>query len=106
VRGDLIKQIATMSEVNHVVVLTHNIDFVFLQTVFLSALKRCGHPNLTVFADAQCARESYQFQSSMLTGLGKRYRVVPVTMGPGYRFHPKAVLLSGSKAGSLFVGSA
>ena len=104
-RNDLIKQIATMSEVNHVVVLTHNIDFVFLQTVFLSALKRCGHPNLTVFADAQCARESYQCQSSMLTGLGKRYRVVPVAMSPGYRFHPKAVLLSGSKAGSLFVGS-
>lgn len=104
-RDDLIKQITALKNINHVVVLTHNIDFVFLQTVFLSALKQCGHPGLTLFADAQCARESYRFQSSMITGLGRRFRVVPVSMNTGFRFHPKAVFLVGDDQSVLFVGS-
>ena len=104
-REDVIKQIADLNNINHIVVLTHNIDFVFLQTVFLSALKRCGHPGLTVFADEQCARDSYTYQSSLVTGLGKRFRVVPVSMNPGYRFHPKAIFLAGDDQAVLFVGS-
>ena len=104
-RDDLINQIAKLSNIDHVVVLSHNIDFVFLQTVFLSALKKCGHPSLTVFADAHCARESYQVQGSLVTGLGRRYRVVPVNMTHGYRFHPKAVFLVGEESAVLFVGS-
>jgi len=104
-RNDLIHQISGLKDITHAVVLTHNIDFVFLQTVFLSALRQCGHPGLTLFADAQCAEESYRYQSSMLSGLGERYRVVPVSMEYGYRFHPKAILLSGSEGATLFVGS-
>ena len=103
-REDIIKQISALNHINHIVVLTHNIDFVFLQTVFLSALKRCGHPGLTIFADEQCAMESYRYQSSLITGLGKRFRVVPVSMNPGYRFHPKAIFLAGDKEAVLFVG--
>ena len=104
-RDDVIKQIGDLKNINHIVVLTHNIDFIFLQTVFLSALKRCGHPSLTVYADEQCARQSYKYQSSLLTGLGKRFRVVPVSMNPGYRFHPKAIFLAGDDRAVLFVGS-
>ncbi len=104
-REDVIKQISALNNINHVIVLTHNIDFIFLQTVFLSALKRCGHPSLTVFADEQCARESYRTQASLITGLGKRFRVVPVSMNPGYRFHPKSIFLVGEEQATLFVGS-
>ena len=104
-RSDLLKTIASAKEVTNAIVLTHNIDFVFLQTVVLSAFRRCGHPALTIFADAACAAESYSNQAPMLSGLGVRYRVVPVAMEPGFRFHPKAVLLSGPDDATLLVGS-
>ncbi|EIF28984.1 hypothetical protein BCh11DRAFT_04412 [Burkholderia sp. Ch1-1] len=104
-RNDLLKEIGATKDVTNAIILTHNIDFVFLQTVVLAAFRKCGHPTITVFADAQCAAESFARQSSVLDGLGVRYRVVPVAMPPGFRFHPKAVLLSGEKDATLFVGS-
>ena len=60
---------------------------------------------MSIFADAACAAETFSYQSPILSGLGTRYRVVPVLMEPGFRFHPKAVLLSGPARGSLLVGS-
>lgn len=104
-RSDLLKAIAGSKEVTNAIILTHNIDFVFLQTVVLAAFRKCGHPTITVFADAQCAAESFAYQAPVLDGLGVRYRVVPVAMSAGFRFHPKAVLLSGEKDATLFVGS-
>jgi hypothetical protein len=104
-REDLLKQISSMKEITHIVVLTHNIDFVFVQTVLLSALRKCGHPSLTIFADALCAEQSYLYQSKAISGLGKRYRVIPVAMSPGYRFHPKGIFLVGPEEAALFVGS-
>ena len=104
-RSDILKAIAGSKEVTNAIILTHNIDFVFLQTVVLAAFRKCGHPTITVFADAQCAAESFAHQAPVLDGLGVRYRVVPVAMSPGFRFHPKAVLLSGEKDATLFVGS-
>lgn len=104
-RNDLLKAIAGSKEVTNAIILTHNIDFVFLQTVVLAAFRKCGHPTITVFADAQCAAESFAHQAPLLDGLGVRYRVVPVAMSPGFRFHPKAVLLSGEKEATLFIGS-
>jgi hypothetical protein len=104
-RVDLPDIIARSTEVTNAIVVTHNIDFAFLQTVVLAAFRTCGHPTITVFADAQCAAESYALQAPLLDGLGTRYRVVPISMTTGGRFHPKAVLLSGPKAGTLLVGS-
>ena len=104
-RQDIVKLIEGEKDITNAIVLTHNIDFVFIQAVVLPALRRCGHPSLTVFADAQCASESYQYQHMVLDSLGTRFRVVPVAMKPGFRFHPKAVLLSGQKKGVLLVGS-
>lgn len=104
-RGDVVQAIASAKDVTNAIILTHNIDFVFLQTVVLSAFRKCGHPTITVFADAVCAGESYASQAPVLDGLGVRYRVVPIAMSPGYRFHPKAVVLSGEKDATLFVGS-
>lgn len=104
-RQDIVKLLEAEKDVTNVVVLTHNIDFVFIQSVVLPALRRCGHPSLTIFADAQCAVESYQHQHLVLDSLGTRFRVVPVAMRPGFRFHPKAILLSGQKKGVLLVGS-
>lgn len=104
-RQDIVKLLEAEKDVTNVIVLTHNIDFVFIQSVVLPALRRCGHPSLTIFADAQCAAESYQHQHMVLDSLGLRFRVVPVAMRPGFRFHPKAILLSGQKKGVLLVGS-
>lgn len=104
-RRDLVKAIAEAKDVTNAIVLTHNIDFVFLQTVALSAFRRCGHPKLTIFADAQCAAESYRYQAPLLDGLGTRYRVVPVAMAPGYHFHAKALLLSSEEKATLWIGS-
>lgn len=104
-RGDVLKTISSAEEVTNAIVLTHNIDFVFIQTVALAAFRRCGHPTLTIFADATCAAESFAHQQPVLTGLGVRYRVVPVAMQPGFRFHPKAVLLASEETATLLVGS-
>ncbi|MDP3000020.1 MAG: phospholipase D-like domain-containing protein [Bryobacterales bacterium] len=104
-RADLLREIYEKKDVTNAVVLTHNIDFVFLQTVVLSALRRCGQPALTVFADAGCAAASYAAQAPVIQGLGVRFRVVSIEMEPGFRFHPKAVLLSGPSEATLCVGS-
>ncbi len=104
-RQDLIKLIEAHEEITNAIILTHNIDFVFLQMIVLPAMRKCGRPTLTVFADSLCAAESYSRQSPVLSTLGTRYRVVPVPMDPGFRFHPKALFLSGSKKATLLVGS-
>ncbi len=104
-RRDIVRLIEAEKDVTNVVVLTHNIDFVYIQSVVLPALRRCGHPTLTIFADAQCASETYQHQHLVLDSLGHRFRVVPVAMRPGFRFHPKAILLSAQNKGTLLVGS-
>ena len=104
-RQDLIKQIAAEKDVTNAIVLTHNIDFVFLQSVVMAAFRRCGNPTLTVFVDAQCGAESFVRQRTVIGNLGIRYRVVPVAMRRGFRFHPKAVFLSGRDKGTLFIGS-
>jgi len=104
-KSDLLTAISEVKGVTDVVVMTHNIDFVFLQTLALRTFNRGGQPRITVFADAQCAQESFAAQHRLLSGLGTRYRVVPVAMSPGFRFHPKAVLLAGAEAATLFVGS-
>jgi len=104
-RQDLIKWVSGQKEITSAVILTHNIDFVFLQSVVLSALRQCGRPTLTVFADARCASASYAQQGQLVSSLGQRYRVVPVPMPPGFCFHPKAVFLSGTEGARLLVGS-
>ena len=104
-RLDLIKTIGEARDVTNVIILTHNIDFIFLQANLIRQLRKIGHPTLTVFADADCAIESFQRQGRWIEGIGKRYRVVPVAMNPGFCFHPKAVLLSSQIKATLLVGS-
>ena len=104
-RHDLIKLFRGENDVTHAIILTHNIDFIFLQAVVVSELKRCGSPTITVFADAQCAASTYAYQAPILSNLGIRYRVVPVFMQPGFCFHPKAVFLSTPGKAILFIGS-
>jgi hypothetical protein len=87
------------------IVLTHNVDLLFVQAVLASKLKQSGHPRLTVFADAMSAGRTYTEQRELLDGLGVRFRVVPVDLGPGRRFHPKALLLAGPDGAALALGS-
>ena len=95
----------TMTDATSAIVLTHNIDFLFLQSVVRPRLRKIGHPKLTVFADAACASGSYRQQRLLLDGLGRHYRVLQVDMGAGRRFHPKAILLAGPSKATLAVGS-
>ena len=104
-RNDLLKTISGQKDLTNVIILTFNIDLIFLEHVLLRALKRCGHPSLTIFADSDEIRRTFESQRAWLAGIGRRYRVIPIAMSPGYRFHPKAVLLSGPEKAELLVGS-
>jgi hypothetical protein len=105
VRHSILKVVGDARDVTNAVVLTHNIDFVFLENVVVRALRKCGRPKLTVFADAGCAEESYEYQKQLLSGLGLQYRVVPVAMASHFRFHPKALFLSSPEKATLLIGS-
>ena len=104
-RQDLLKIISAAKDVTNAIILTHNIDFVFVESVVIPALRKCGSPSVSIFADADCAAQAYQYQARVLAGLGRRYRVVPVAMRTGWRFHPKALLLAGPESATLLVGS-
>jgi len=104
-RDDLLKKLSGHRDLTNVVVLTYNIDLIFVEHVFLRAMKRCGHPTLTIFADAEEVSRTFESQGRWLAGIGRRYRVVTVAMSAGYRFHPKAALLSGPEHAELLVGS-
>jgi hypothetical protein len=102
---DLCKEISLCKGMSNVFILTHNIDFIFLQNLALPALRKAGAVRVTVLADAGCASESFETQRNLVEGLGTGYRVVSIHPRPGFRFHPKAVLLTGPTEGTLFVGS-
>jgi hypothetical protein len=104
-RASILREIETLKGVTHAFVLTHNIDFLFVQGLVLRALRAAGEPALTVFADAGCAAESFEAQAPLAVGLGQRYRLVPVALASRGRFHPKAVLLASPEEATLFVGS-
>lgn len=87
------------------IVLTHNIDFLFVESILLPRLRDLGSPQLTIFADAACAASSFRMQERLVTKLGTRYRVVPIDLGSARRFHPKAIFLYGDQGASLVVGS-
>ena len=93
--ADLLAEISATTGAEHAVILTHNIDFLFLESVVLGALRQAGQPSLTVFADMICCAETYPRQRAYIQGLGRRYRVVQTSVSQGFRFHPKAVLLMG-----------
>lgn len=67
---------------SHAIILTHNIDFLFVQSVLVPKLRAIGSPRLTILADAGSALESFGRQHHLLDGLGSTYRVVPVDLGP------------------------
>ena len=104
-RVDLLKSIIKKTEATNVIILTHNIDLIFFQNVVIPSLRKCGHPSVTVFADSECAIDSFQRQGKWIDGIGRRYRIVPIDTHPGFRFHPKAVFVSGREKASLFIGS-
>lgn len=104
-RQDILKIISMSKNVTHIIVLTHNIDFFFLQGFVIPILRKCGYPSLTIFADGDSCSNSFQRQGQWIDGIGKRYRVVPVFMEPGFCFHPKAIMLSSEDKATLLVGS-
>ncbi len=104
-KRDILDEIRQAKEATQIIILTHNIDFFFIQSMLLPVLRKCGNPGLTIFADSNCASASFQEQSRWLDSIGSRYRVVPVHMDTPWRFHPKAVIISSPERGLLFIGS-
>lgn len=96
---------AQVPNAHHALILTHNIDFLFVQSVLATKLRQAGNPRITIFADGMCAAQAFRAQGALLDGLGVRYRVVPVDMGAGRRFHPKALLLTGPDRAAVAIGS-
>lgn len=94
-----------VSEARHALILTHNINFLFVQSILLPKLRAAGNPRLTIFADAACAAEAWRRERSLISGLGVQYRVVPVDLGAWRRFHPKALLLAHQTRAALAIGS-
>lgn len=104
--ANLVKRLCGAVEKAHTaIVLTHNIDFLFIESVVIPRLRAVGSPQLTIFADAACSAGTYQTQETLVSKLGSRYRVVPVDLGQARRFHPKALFLAGTEASGLAVGS-
>lgn len=97
--------VSQVPSARHALILTHNIDFLFVQSVLGPKLRQAGNPRLTIFCDANCAIQSFHDQRALIDGLGVRYRVVPVDLGAGRRFHPKALLLAGQSRAALAIGS-
>ncbi|MEZ2347033.1 phospholipase D-like domain-containing protein [Terriglobus sp. RCC_193] len=96
---------STGPSADQVIVLTHNIDFLFLEAVLLPKLRAIGDPSLTIFADSASAAATFKTQAPLIWELGKRYRVIPVDLGPWRRFHPKAILVSSRDGAQLAIGS-
>lgn len=92
-------------DIEHIVILTHNIDFLFVESVLLPRMRRMGEPSLTIFADAASADLSYRNQSALLDELGRRYRVIAVDLGNLRRFHSKALFVCKKDGVHLAVGS-
>src|SRR5262249_18436019 len=95
----------TVKKAHTAIVLTHNIDFLFVESLVIPHLRAIGSPQLTIFADAACAANCYQTQEMLVSKLGSRYRVVPIDLGQARRFHPKALFVAGNDSASLAVGS-
>jgi HKD family nuclease len=93
------------TDASHAIILTHNIDFLFVQGVLVPRLRWAGNPRLTIFADVNCAAGAYRDQRLLLDGLGVRYRVVAVDLGPMRRFHAKAILLINRQRAVCAIGS-
>jgi len=55
---DLLRSISKEKDVHSIIVLSHNIDFIFIETVVLKYIKKMGSASLRIFADAQCVEES------------------------------------------------
>ena len=66
-RRDLLKIVADHDATTQMVILTHNIEFLFIESLLLTAARKGGNPSLTVFADAQCAAGSYVRERQQLT---------------------------------------
>lgn len=104
-REDLIAQWRGQKDLTHIFVTTFSIDLLFVESMLLRELRLCGHPRLTILADAEELSRSFAGQSKWLSQIGYRYRVVPIEMRRGYRFHPKLMLLTGREASRVYVGS-
>ena len=104
-RRSILQDLESQKGITHAMVLTHDIDFFFIQNLVLRALRSAGNPALTIFADAGRAADFFATQGDFTSGLGQRYRVVPVALRSGGRFHPKAILLAGREGATLYVGS-
>ncbi|MHA1749542.1 MAG: hypothetical protein ACTSYF_12955, partial [Promethearchaeota archaeon] len=104
-KNDLIKILSNEKNLTHIFILTYNIDFLFIQSLIIPQLRKCGNPKLTILADSECAIDVFERQGKYISALGIRYRVIPVGVQNLLCFHPKALVLIGKNQGQIFIGS-
>ncbi len=101
----LLDEIAA-SGVEACLITTYSIHLPFFETVVLPKLVAAGCRHIAVLVDAsQCVR-SIREPASRPRLAGREYALLPIHMGGTIAaFHPKILLLAGSKGGRLYVGS-
>jgi hypothetical protein len=104
-RKNIIDKLSKLKNISNVVIFTHNIDFLFLQTVVASTLRKVGNPKILIFAEKSCVYEAYNRQSLFLDSIGTKFRIIPVSMKSGFRFHPKLIMATGKDSAHLINGS-
>jgi len=96
---------ALKGPVEHLVILTHNVDLLYVENVLLPRLRDLGEPALMIIADAACAAMTFANQAGLTSSLGRRYRVIGVDLGGMRRFHPKAIFVLKKEQAHLAIGS-
>jgi len=82
VKAKILEQLSKLGSLSHVFALTYNVDLVFVERWLVPALRKCGHPTLSIVADAARVAESFSRQRHYAPRLGKRYRVAPLLRDP------------------------
>ncbi len=101
----LLDALTEYSEFHTGIFLTYNADLAFFEEAVLYPLWQNGCRNILTFLDADRYTDTVTDMRGSVTWAGRRYVLIPVSLGPLQAFHPKLILLLGHERGRLLVGS-
>jgi hypothetical protein len=101
----LLDALTEYSEFHTGIFLTYNADLAFFEEAVLYPLWQNGCRNVLVFLDGDRYVDTVTDMRGSVTWAGRRYVLIPISLGPLQAFHPKLILLLGHERGRLLVGS-
>ena len=78
---------------------SNGIDLAFYEEAVLYPLRRSGCRNHVVFVDAHRYNDTLTDLRGSVTSVGRRYILIPISLGSLQAFHPKLILLLGRERG-------